>query len=203
MVNLPFIHRKNKKHEITKGRNRYFVLFCFVLVLLIIIQYYRLNNERTADITSPTTYNKEGLSFSYPGNWKIIEDKGQGDIRCIFIESPGNAVFVIQTCPNQEAIPLQQFAEQFPEIAQQETLFSSIGTSSFSDLEKSERSGGRYGVQEEFSSKALGIQRQYIRRYYFVTNDTQTAYLISQVATADLSKVKAGFGLILNSLLLK
>jgi hypothetical protein len=167
------------------------------LVLLTIIQYYQLNSEETADITSPATYNKGGISFSYPGNWEIFEDKGYGDIHYVLIESPGNAIFSIQICPNQEAIPLQQFAEQFPEIAKQEAFFSKKGKSSFSDLEQSENSGGLYGVKEEFSIKALGFQRQYIRRYYLATNDTQTIYLISQAATKNLSKVDDGFSLIL------
>lgn len=187
----------------TKKRKFYVTLFCFFLCSLIIIQYFRNNNEETADITSPVIYKKGGLSFSYPGNWEIFEDKGYGDIRYILIESPGNAIFSIQICPNQEAIPLQQFAEQFPEIAKQEALFTKKGKSSFSDLEKSKNSGGLYGVQEEFSIKALGFQRQYIRRYYLATNDIQIAYLISQVAVKDLPEIDNGFSLILNSLFFK
>ncbi len=183
----------------TKKKNRYFVLFCFILVSLIIVQYYRLDNEETANITFPATYKKEGLSFSYPGNWKIFDDKGSEDIRYIFIESPGNAIFSIQTCLNQEAIPLQQFAEQFSEIVKQEDTSSMMSNSSFSDFEE----GELYGIQENFLSKALGSQSPHIRRYYSVTNNNKTAYLISQVAREDLTKVDAGFNLILSSLILK
>ena len=182
-----------------KKRNRYFALFCLFLFSLIVIQYYRIDNEETVDRTSLAIYENAHVRFSYPGNWKVTEDVGEGTLHFITINSPGNAFLIIQIYAQQDFIPLQQFAEQFSEFVQREDTSSMMSDSSFSDFEE----GGRYGVQENFLSKALWFQLPHIRRYYSVTDNDKTAYLISQAATADLSRVEAGFDLILNSLLLK
>jgi hypothetical protein len=182
-----------------KKRNRYFALFCLFLFSLIIIQYYRGNSERPADTTSPAIYENAHVRFSYPGNWNVTEDVGEGTIHYIMIDSPGYAFFIIQIYAQEDAIPLQQFAEQFSEVVKQEDASSTRSNSSFSDFEE----GKLYGIQENFLSKALGSELPHIRRYYSVTGNNKTAYLISQVAREDLTKVDAGFSLILKSLFLK
>ncbi len=182
-----------------KKKNMYFALFCFFLFLLIVIQYYRRNNEETADTTSPAMYENAHVLFSYPGNWKVTEDVGEGTIHYIMIDSPGYAFFIIQIYAEEDAVPLQQFAEQFSEVVKQEDASSTMSNHSFSEFEE----GELYGIQENFLSKALGSQSPHIRRYYSVTNNNKAAYLISQVAREDSAKVNAGFSLILNSLFLK
>jgi hypothetical protein len=193
-----------KKGVVLKGKkkNICFVSFLLFICVLIVIQYYRGHSEEQADTDNPVIYEKEGVRFSYPGNWKIAEETIEGDIHYILVTSPGNALFIIQIFSNLDAIPLQQFAEQFSERAKQEAD-SMISSYSFSGLEESKDSEGRYSVQENFSINVFGVQGPHIRRYYSVTNNEKTAYLISQAVTEDLTKVEAGFSLILNSLFLK
>ena len=186
----------------TKKNNRYFIVFCCILISLIIIQYSRLENEETADITSPATYQKGTLSFSYPGNWKITEDIEEGFSHHVAIESPGNAIFIIQIFPALDAIPLQQFAEQFSELTQQKGL-PRISNRVFSEVKESINSINNYSIQENFSLKVSGGQAPHIRRYYSVINDEKTAYLISQAATEDLPKVDEGFSLTLKTFFMK
>lgn len=201
MDNQSFLHIKHKKHEIMKKRNLYFMLFVFFLCLLIVVQYYRGHNEETADTDNPVMYEKKDIRFSYPGNWKIAEDREdteEGFSHHVFIESPGNAVFIIQIFPVLDAIPLQQFAEQFSKLTQQKG-YSRINNSVFSELKKSINLTNNYSIQENFSIKVSGEQAPHIRGYYSVTNNKRIAYLISQTATEDLPKVNAGFALILES----
>ena len=157
------------------------------------------HSEETADTDNPLIYEKEGVRFSYPGNWKITEDTVNISSHHIFIESPGNALFSIQIFSNIDAIPLHQFAEQFSELTQQKG-FPRISNRVFSELEESINSINNYSIQETFSIKVSGEQAPHVRRYYSVTNDEKTAYLISQAATEDLTKVESGFSLILKSL---
>ena len=155
------------------------------------------HSEETADTDNPLIYEKEGVRFSYPGNWKITEDTVDISSHHIFIESPGNALFSIQIFSSIDAIPLHQFAEQFSELTQQKG-FPRISNSVFSELEGSINPTGRY-VQENFSIEVSGKQALHIRRYYSVGKNKKIAYLISQTATEDFPKVNAGFTLILTS----
>ena len=189
-----------RKHEIMKRRNIYFMLFIFTLCLLIVIQYYRGHDEKIADTDNPVMYEKKDIRFLYPGNWKITEDKEDtegGFSHHVFIESPGNATFIIQIFPNLDTIPLQQFAEQFSKLTQQKG-YPRINNSVFSELEESINSTNNYSIQENFSLK-VGGQSPHIRRYYSITNNKRIVYLISQTAKEDLPKVNAGFALILAS----
>ncbi len=193
------IYNAMKKNRLPRKRNHHFLIFCIFLCLLIVIVYSVGDREKETDTTSPTIYEKGGIRFSYPGNWKITEDMEDEDNQNIFIESPGNAVFIIQIYLSQDSVPLPQFAEQFSNIANQETSSSMISNYSFSDLEELTTQGNRYGIQENFSIKVLGNQLSHIRRYYSVTNNNRVAYLISQATTESLTKVETGFSLILET----
>lgn len=155
--------------------------------------------EKTADISSPLRYEKQSIRFSYPANWKVTEDVEQSNFRYLFVESPGDALFTAFIYSKQDALSLSEFAAWFSEQAKQETPIGNIDKNSFSAAEKATMSGIKTGIRESFSIVLLGQQIPHIREYYFINASNKVAFLISQTATEDLTKVEPGFNLIFSS----
>lgn len=170
-----------------------------ILTISIIIIFSLIGCEKPADISSPMSYEKQNIRFSYPSNWKVTEDVEQEDIRYLFVESPGDAIFLVQIYSKQDAVSLREFSEWFSAQAKQETSIVNIGNSSFSATEKIIEIGRKKGIKEAFSMTLLGEHIPHIREYYLIDTNNKVAFLISQTAREDLSKVEAGFNLILSS----
>ena len=66
--------------------------------------------ERSADIKHPKSYFKNGLKFSYPGNWTITSDEGPASFRSITVETPGEAIVIIQIYDASEVTSLREYA---------------------------------------------------------------------------------------------
>jgi hypothetical protein len=164
---------------------------------LILISFLGL--ERAADISSPASYAKQDIRFSYPRNWEVTEDVQREGYRYLFVESPGAAMFIAQIYSKQDAVPLSKFAERFSAQARQDIPVANIGRSSFSAIEKATVSGRKKGIREGLSLTLLGMQVPHTREYYLIDANDKIAYLISQTATEDLSKVQPGFNLIFRS----
>jgi hypothetical protein len=162
-----------------------------------------LGCEKAADISSPIKYEKENVSFSYPQNWKVTEDVGQQDVRYLFVESPGDAIFMALIYSKNDAVPLSEFVEWFSSQSREETPIGNVGKSSFSAVEKNKFSPRMKGIKENFAISLLGEQTPHIREYYAMDTKNKIAFLVAQAATEDLSKVAPGFDLILSSFAVK
>ena len=72
---------------------------CLVIALFLFVGC----GERNAATDNPTSYSKAGLEFEYPGNWTVTEDTQQAGLRFLIVESPGDAVVIIQIYPTDDA----------------------------------------------------------------------------------------------------
>lgn len=57
-------------------------------------------SEPKAQVDEPLRYEKDEISFLYPGNWKVAEEVTQEngiELRTINVESAGNALLMIQS----------------------------------------------------------------------------------------------------------
>ncbi|MEZ4323217.1 MAG: hypothetical protein R3F61_37480, partial [Myxococcota bacterium] len=58
--------------------------------------------EAPPDLSRPNRFDEAGVSFGYPGNWTAsteTEEAGEIDILTVFVESPGEAVAIVQIYP--------------------------------------------------------------------------------------------------------
>lgn len=159
--------------------------------------------EQAADISSPTVYEKNHVGFSFPANWDVSEDATQDGVRHIFVESPGDAIFIALLYPRTDAVSLREFAEWFSAQAGEETPVANVGESAFSDLEKASGQLSGEAIGEDFSLSLLGMEIPHRRGYYTTESGDRTAFLVTQVANDDLGKVQPGFDLILGSFVLE
>ncbi len=148
--------------------------------------------ERQADVSSPQSYSKQGLSFQYPGNWKVTDDENFDFFRYLFIESPGDAIVIIQIFGREDALGLKEFSADFADGAKEDYTLGSISESSFQMADDY--------LEEQFSITILNETVPHLRRYMRLEFGQKLCFVIFQVADEDLEKAAPGFQLIVSSL---
>jgi len=155
--------------------------------------------EKQADLGQPVKYLNNGISFSLPGNWSVTEDSTAGGFRYLFVETPGDAIIFIYIYPKENSPPLREFALWAIESSVQELPLGSRTEGNLQEVNKI--IGGRTytAYKNEFVVSLLGINVPHITEFYGFQAKTGTAYISSQVATEDLSKVQEGFELVVST----
>ena len=146
-------------------------------------------------------YHNNGVSFSYPANWKVSSDVDTGALRYIFVESPGNGIFIVQVYPARSNLSLAEYAKGFANKAKNSSRKIQRISLKFSKVTGPGNLGE--GVKEDFTIGYLGKVLAHVCYYYQVNRSNKTAYLISQSANEDLPKVQNGFKLLQSTFILE
>ena len=168
-------------------RISYLVIMLFLLVGC---------GERSARTDNPRSYNKTGIEFKYPRNWKVTEDVQQAEFRYLFVETPGNALLIIQIYSADDALEIQDFAKNIDHSVKEETPVGNVSASTFSSVNKSD---GYEILTEQFSITLLGETVTHTRTYRRKPIGSKVCFIIAQVANEDFSKVTKGFEQIFSS----
>ncbi|MCG8526206.1 MAG: DUF4720 domain-containing protein [Opitutales bacterium] len=160
--------------------------------LLIILLFLSGCLEPRANISSPKSYSNLGIQFEYPKNWKITEDEQDDFVRYLFIESPGDAIVILQIYGKEDKLDLENFAHDFSDNAKNELP---IGVFSDSTFEVT----GDY-LEEKFTISLLNESVPHRRKYALRDYNEQICFIVFQVAEEDLDKTNPGFDLIIKTL---
>ena len=152
--------------------------------------------EPSAQVGKPKLYSKDGVTFSYPGNWKVTEDSNQPDFRYIIVETPGDAIFGIHIFPEALAMGLKDYAQWYVDDMSKALPVGRITTSAFAPTRMS---GGFEMIKEEFSISLLGETIPHTRHFRRKQTGSEVCYLTSQAASGDYLKASPGFDQIVNS----
>lgn len=165
-------------------------LFCIALL-------FTGCGERVADVASPKPYEKNGVKFLYPANWKVEEDVNIEGIRHLSIETHGEALLMVQFFPLEAANSLEEYAKVFSQKTAEALPSGKMTGSKFTPLPAEK---GFERMQEVCSLNVLNQDVPHVR--YFLSRDfgKRRCFVICQVADEDLKKVEAGFKQVAESL---
>ena len=153
--------------------------------------------EQVADVANPKGYDSHQLSFQYPRNWQISEDTFTPQVHNLFVESPGDALVIIQCYNSGTTQDLKAFSESFSENARTETPLGEFSDSNFRTLSKE---AGYDWIQEEFEISLLGESIPHKRIFGTKKINIRQVLLIFQVAIEDYLKAEPGLNLIRDTL---
>ena len=153
--------------------------------------------EPQADLLTPLTHKSGELVFDYPKNWAIAEDSLTPELHNLFIETPGDALVILQSFPSGGTPTLTTFSHEFSNSVVIETFIGEFSTSTFSNIIDKD---GCNIIEEDFNINLLGESIPHKRIYGTKEVGNRKIFLILQVAAEDYSKVEAGFQLIRDSL---
>jgi hypothetical protein len=170
----------------------------FTSPLIILALLAHAGCEKVATVKSPKIYDKDGIHFEHPGNWKVTADSQRDDVRFLFLETPGNATVVMQIYFAIDAPDIEEFARQFSSNVQKEMpKYLAAGSSTFAGPEDV---SGYTSITEQLSISALGVEVPHIRFYKQKQFGNKIVYVICQVSNEDEDFVDIGFDQIMSSL---
>lgn len=186
---IHFPHSKTKVMPKTKS---------IALYLLAILSLVSGCNQRPlADLENTKSFQSGGVSFQYPGNWKLQEEPISREFRSIHIETPQNGLMIIQTYPLDHADTLQEYVKKFSESSKAILPFGEISTSTLTPEDTWE---GYNWVSEKFDITLLGETKPHYRLYRTKDANGIRLFLILQSTFHDAPMLIAGVDLISKSL---
>lgn len=153
--------------------------------------------ERKADVAKPRTYEKDGLTFLYPGNWKIDDDQQSEGIRHVSLTTSGDALVVVQMFPVGIARSLEEYATTFAKEASAAVPMGKMTGSKFTPQPEAD---GYACMKETFSVELMGQSLPHVRYYRSRDFSGQRCFLLCQVSEEDLADVEEGFKQVAKSL---
>lgn len=157
-----------------------------------------------------TTYDEKGLLFDYPSDWTVLEDSVQDSTRYVFIESPDEALSIIQIFKIDEAPSLEDFSFSYseqtqvaPVTAEGESIDvqpSATPQSEFMSITRDLNGVSYDWVVETFPGNVEGVDTNDYREYFRKDSEHYAAFLINQVDNDALSKHEGSFEMIFRTL---
>ena len=165
-------------------------------------------SEPQAQVESPQRYEKDGISFEYPGNWKLTEETIEENgitVNNITVESAGNALLMVQTF--EPAVPLE-LATHFEVVmnGMQEAVDKQVGglaegaRGAVTDFQRQFLGEQRPGKRGEITVSILGEKVPGVVSMFVAVLEDRTVLLFSTVPDADRAKVEPGFDQVIDSL---
>jgi hypothetical protein len=160
--------------------------------------------EKMADVNSPQFYSKDGLSFSYPGNWKITEEEAFEALgektKTINVESPGDAIVIICAYGFEVDQTLKEFAKEFSDSMKDEIPLGKVGESRFSEITREGKAGQMQGFRNKLEMTFVGENIPHVQEFFALKKKGKTAFIVCQSAEEDVEMTEPAFRQIVGSL---
>lgn len=166
------------------------------ILLAVVIGVSLSGCEKAAEVAKPLSYEKEGVSFQFPSNWTVTEDVTEDDFRYIFVESPGDSIFIFHIYAEGDEMDLREYAEWFSGEMKVALPIGTPGESTFTPTERETGAGRLEGLLEDLPVTFLGERVDQKHEYVRIEAGGRVVYLIASAPAEDLELVAPGFDLI-------
>ncbi len=136
------------------------------------------------------TFNRHGIRFLYPDNWKLQEDSPQPNSHCVTLQSPNSGFWMLQILDAAE--PAEQLAKKALESVQQE--YENVDVQAVEDDIEGTKLAG-YNLQFYCLDFVISAQ---IRTFPL---EERTCVLLFQAEDSEFEKTAPVFAAITTSLL--
>jgi len=172
----------------------------FLALFVVLLTSIGASGDNLARVTLES-YENDGISFLIPDGWKVTEDEEIGAFRLLFIESPDNAVLLVQLHPRDDSERLEKFVSSKRDGWIEDKSFDKIEVgSAFPIIRKIntvEYSGFEFRVTFEDNS----VKVPHVTRCFLAKHTERNIYFTAQAPSEDLAAEEDGFDLILSSFL--
>lgn len=167
--------------------------------------------ERKADVGNPKLFDSDGLSFKYPGNWKVsteVTRESAVTLRMMTVESPGQGLVMIEEFRPAFPLDLESHLGSIVD-GMKSTLknkgkgLASVEETKSTPVTRAILGAPRTGIRYRFALTVLGEKVPHTTDGYLVTLPDRALVFVEQVADEDRSLVAGGFDQILDSAAVK
>jgi hypothetical protein len=165
-------------------------------------------SEPNAAVEAPQRYQKDAISFDYPGNWRVSEEVASEngiELRTIHVESAGNALLMIQSFKPAVEVDLGEHMETTM-AAMQEEVGKQIGgladsaRGAVTEFEREFLGQRRSGRRAAITISALGEKVPSAVELQGAVLPDRTVLLFTTIPDEDRARVEAGFNQVIGSL---
>lgn len=144
------------------------------------------------------TFNKKGVTFQHPANWRIGTDENFGESRLLIVNAPNNALVTIQINGSEGAESLETYAKDYSRIAAQEVRSGGKLSDEKMGKQKKDPRGFEL-IEEAFTVEVTGHKVPHDRKFYRKEFGKHVCFFVCQSSKENLAKVEKGFGQILST----
>lgn len=156
-------------------------------------------------------YEKSGIAFSYPSDWKVSSDEvieQSTNTRAIYLDGANGSLVSLVIMPATVDLTLDAFAAQIAtERVSAINAMLSVGTMNAgtanvgSSLAANGLVGGKQqaGIVQRFSITVLGKAVPHESQFFAISNDKTKAFIMTQVATEHAKQAAPGIAAALTS----
>ncbi len=165
-------------------------------------------SEPRAKIDEPLRYEKDAISFSYPGNWKVSDETSNEngiELRSINVESAGNALLMIQSFKPAVEVDLDEHIE-ITMKAMQEEVGKQVGgladstRGAVTPFEREFLGARRPGRRAAITITALGEEVPSSVALHGAVLEDRTVLLFTTIPDEDRESVEPGFNQVIDTL---
>lgn len=171
------------------------------ILLAVLISTFTLLTgcEREADLTHTSSYQKNGFSFSLPGNWEVKEDVQDEGYRYLLVSSPGDAMLIITQFQHKNTIKLRDYIDGIINSSSAEMPIGEREEGKLTAIERKLSGNVFKGYVNDFNISLAGISVPHTAEFFDISNKETDIFLFTQVSNEDRDKVKEGFDLVLST----
>lgn len=158
--------------------------------------------EQRADVEHPRVYEREGLSFQYPGNWKANGQVLEGGLQHVELESPGDAIIFVQRFPfeGEELLDVEAYSRELSMSAKEEMPIGELHPGKISQITfKRSDQVELKGHRESFEVSLLGQRVPHERVIFGYPPGLPRVVVVCQIATEDMKKARPACDLALQT----
>ena len=155
--------------------------------------------EEQADLSGSQTYAKDGVSFTLPGNWEVVEDIADEGFRYISIESSGDAVAGVSVFYNGVRIELEDYIDLIIDNFNDELPVGSRNRGEVFEFTPDNKENVVKAIRNQFAITLASVEVPHTSDFYEMKTDSDFAVIFTQVSDGDKDLVQKGFDQILNS----
>jgi hypothetical protein len=161
-------------------------------------------SERAADVDHPRSFDEGGLSFSYPGNWKV-DVTNHEHTRTLEVESSGNATVVMIEARPAIDIDVAHYAKLMTDGMQKAVADKTGGVVEIavpppSPATRTLFGASSRGLRYRFTLTALGQPVPYSADAWAANLPDRSIFVWTQAPDEDAAKVAAGLEQVVGSL---
>lgn len=146
-------------------------------------------------------YLKDGLSFSYPDNWSVNDDKKmENGVRFVTFEDNYNSVFMVTGFPSKFSINLEDYVKKFNEESFELVPIGKVTIVEELDVTRTIKNSEQQGKRLRYSITLLGETVPHISDFFKLEGDELTTIVVMQTATENRNGAEKEFQVMLDSL---
>ena len=182
----------------------------FILSFVIVIGCGTISCARIEKVVDPrkkerneiTTknYEKDGLSFAHPDNWRVTDDIVNSGPRLVNVEDSDNSLFVITLLPPNGDVDLDAYAENFTTNVSKNMPVGNVSEPKKSIVNRTIDNKDHDGIQYKYSIVLLGQNVPHTANFFVVELRKSTAIIMIQAPDEDWKAADKEFQVIFDSL---